>query len=280
MMAGDTQAFALAAQTFTPGWRTRIFPYAAYAEMAIALIEAISNAEIDHHLAYEAKVKKKNCRNGYWKRSIWSDVGEKIVVRMPRDRAARFEPLLIPFYRQHFYGFTDRILTAYAHGRRLNEFDDIVADLYDFQLPRDLAPRVIDAVLRVVREWQSRRLSSTYPVMLFSLLPTTVRERELTRSRPVHVGLGVRPDGTSELLGLWVKEPSGDDLWTQVTTDLADRGVSRISLVVTDEIQDADPCPHPALDLAEIGQCNIDRVCHIDDLKSLRRSREMHSAVL
>ncbi|WP_158554762.1 transposase [Methylovirgula sp. 4M-Z18] len=274
MMAGESQALALAAELLTQDWRARLFPYAACIQMAVTLIEAILNAELNHHMEYEARARRKNTRNGHWKRSIWSDVGEKVVIRMPRDRAGRFEPLLLPLNRQHFYGFTDRILTTYAHGRHVAEFDEIISDLYDFQLPRDLAPRVIDAVLSVIRDWQNRPLAPLYSIMLFGIFPTTTRERELTRTRPVHFGLGFQPDGSSDLLGLWVNDPSDDDLWTQVTTDLTARGAAQISLVVTDEVQDVLPRPHLAFDVSGYRQCEVRQVCRFSDLKRKRKPTE------
>jgi putative transposase len=41
----------------------------------------------------------------------------------------------------------------------------------------------------------------------------------------IHVALGVRPDGTKEILGLWIEQTEGAKFWLKVMNDLKIRGV-------------------------------------------------------
>ena len=232
---------ALAAQFLSPEWKTLLSPNEWFGELEAKLIEAMLTAELSHHLEMDARAGKKNFRNGYWKRMIPSRDGTNITIRVPRERAGRFESRLVPHHRRHFYGFTDRLLAIFAKGRDIAEIEEMLPPLYDMGLPRDLAPRITDAVLGVVREWQERTLDSSYKAALFAALPVTTRERKLTQDRPVFFALGLRADATSELLGLWVKDEAGEGAWQQILADLAARGVHHINAAITNELQ----CPPP-----------------------------------
>jgi putative transposase len=58
-------------------------------ELKKALAERALNAEMDYHLANEAKDGRTNHRNGYSKKSVLTDTS-KIAIDVPRDRAGSF----------------------------------------------------------------------------------------------------------------------------------------------------------------------------------------------
>ena len=52
-----------------------------------------------------------------------------------------------------------------------------------------------------------------------------IREEALVRNKAVYVALGVRADGTKEILGLWIEQTEGAKFWLRVMTELKNRGV-------------------------------------------------------
>ena len=67
---------------------------------------------MDHHLASEPGTS----RNGYGARTVLTDTG-RIVLAMPRDRQASFDPQLITKYQRRFPGFDDKIVLTYVKQR-------------------------------------------------------------------------------------------------------------------------------------------------------------------
>ena len=65
---------------------------------------------------------------------------------------------------------------------------------------------VTDAVLDEVAEWQDRPLEALYPLVFLDALRGKVRDEGTVRNKAVYVALGVRPDGTKEVLGLWIEQ--------------------------------------------------------------------------
>ena len=171
-----------------------------------ALAERALNAEMDHHLAGEGGAA--NSRNGYGRKSVVTDSGG-IALEVPRDRQGSFDPLLIAKYQRRLPGFDDKIISMYARGMSTREIAAHLLDLYGIEVSADLISTVTDAVLDEVATWQARPLEPIYPLVFFDALRVKIRDEGLVRNKAVHIALGVRADGTKEILGLWLEQNEG-----------------------------------------------------------------------
>ena len=192
-----------------------------------ALAERVLNAEMDHHLAGE---EPGNRRNGYGKKTVVTDTGQ-IELEVPRDRQASFDPQLIAKYQRRFPGFDDKIISMYARGMSTREIVGHLRDLYGIEVSPDLISAVTDAVLEEVAAWQARPLEATYPLIFFDALRVKIRDEGLVRNKAVHIALGVRADGTKEILGLWLEQNEGAKFWLRVMNEMKSRGVEDLSLI-------------------------------------------------
>ncbi len=77
-----------------------------------------------------------------------------------------------------------------------------------------------------VTAWQSRPLEPMYPVVFFDALRVKIREDAVVRNKAVYLALAVLPDGTRDILGLWIEGTEGAKFWMKVFNDLKTRGVS------------------------------------------------------
>lgn len=80
----------------------------------------------------------------------------------------------------------------------------------------DYVSKVTDRVLEDVQEWQNRPLASVYPVAFFDALRVKIRSGAAVKNMAVHLGIGVRTDGTREVLGMWIAENEGASFWVTV----------------------------------------------------------------
>src|SRR3712207_5893958 len=89
------------------------------------------------------------------------------------------------------------------------------------------------------RTGRSRRLrgSAPKPLVFLDALRVKVRDEGTVRNKAVHVALGVRPDGTKEVLGLWIEQTEGAKFWLRVMNELKDRGVQDILIAVVDGLK-------------------------------------------
>jgi len=205
-----------------------------------ALIERALGAEMSHHLGYPAGADKPaaatNQRNGKSGKTVFTDDGP-VRIDVPRDRAGEFEPKLIGKHERRFTGFDDKIIAMYARGMTVREIQGFLSEMYGTDVAPDFISGVTDAVLAEVTAWQARPLEPMYPVVFFDALRVKIREDNVVRNKAVYLALGVRPDGSREILGLWIETTEGAKFWMKVFNDLKTRGVADILIAVTDGLK-------------------------------------------
>jgi putative transposase len=201
-----------------------------------ALAERALNAELDHHLEGGEPDGRANGRNGYGGKTVLTGTG-KLDLQVPRDRLATFDPQLIAKYQRRFPGFDDRIVSMYARGMSTREIQGHLRELYGIEVSPDLVGAVTDAILDEVAEWQNRPLEALYPLVFLDALRVKVRDEGTVRNKAVYVALGVRADGTKEVLGLWIEQTEGAKFWLRVMNELRDRGVQDILIAVVDGLK-------------------------------------------
>ena len=205
-----------------------------------ALIERALGGELTHHLGYppggEKPAEAGNHRNGSTGKTVLTEDGP-LRIDVPRDRRGSFEPLLIPKHERRFTGFDDKIVAMYARGMTVREIQAFLAEQYGTEVSPDFISSVTDAVMSEVGAWQSRPLEPMYPVVFFDALRVKVREDAVVRNKAIYLALGVLPDGTREVLGLWIENTEGAKFWLKVFNDLKTRGVADILIAVTDGLK-------------------------------------------
>jgi len=205
-----------------------------------ALIERALGAELSHHLGYAAGEAKpaegENHRNGSSGKTVLTEDGP-LRVEVPRDRDGSFEPLLIPKHERRFTGFDDKIVAMYARGMTMREIQGFLAEQYGVDVSPEFISSVTDAVMAEVTAWQSRPLEPMYPVIFFDALRVKIREDAVVRNKAIYLALGVLPDGTRDILGLWIENTEGAKFWLKVFNDLKTRGVADILIAVTDGLK-------------------------------------------
>jgi putative transposase len=201
-----------------------------------ALAERVLTAELDHHLEAGEPDGRANSRNGYGSKTVLTGTG-KLALQVPRDRLATFDPQLIAKYQRRFPGFDDKIVSMYARGMSTREIQGHLRELYGIEVSPDLVSAVTDAVLEEVAEWQNRPLEALYPLVFLDALRVKVRDEGTVRNKAVYVALGVRPDGTKEVLGLWIEQTEGAKFWLRVMNELKERGIEDILIAVVDGLK-------------------------------------------
>src|SRR5215212_3017467 len=125
----------------------------------------------------------------------------------------------------------------YARGMSTREIVAHLRELYGIEVSPDLISAVTDAVLDEIAAWQARPLEPVYPLIFFDALRVKIREEALVRNKAVYVALGVRADGTKEILGLWIEQTEGAKFWLRVMTELKNRGVEDVLIAVVDGLK-------------------------------------------
>jgi putative transposase len=240
-----------------------------------ALAERVLKAEMDHHLAGD---ESGNRRNGYGRKTVLTDTGS-VELSIPRDRASTFDPQLIGKYQRRFPGFDEKIISMYARGMSTREITSHLRDLYGIEVSADLISAVTDAVLEEVVAWQTRPLEAVYPLVFLDALRVKIRDESLVRNKAIHIAIGVRVDGTKEVLGLWIEQNEGAKFWLRVLNELKNRGVEDILLAVVDGLKGFPEAISAAFPETAVQTCIVHLLRHSMEFASWKDRKPVAAAL-
>jgi putative transposase len=205
-------------------------------ELKKALSERMLAAELDDHLESEMATGEGNRRNGTSQKTMRTG-SSKVTLDIPRDRSGTFDPKLIAKYQRRFPDFDDKIISMYARGMTVREIRGHLEELYGIDVSPDLISTVTDAVLDTVAEWQGRPLDACYPLVFFDAIRVKIRDEGFVRNKAVYIALGILPDGSKDILGIWIEQTEGAKFWLRVMNELKNRGLADMLIAVVDGLK-------------------------------------------
>ncbi len=247
-----------------------------------ALIERALGAELSHHLGYPPGGERPgdvgNHRNGVSGKTVLTDDGP-LKIDVPRDRAGSFEPVLIPKHERRFTGFDDKIVAMYARGMTMREIQGFLREQYGTDVSPEFISSVTDAVMAEVTAWQARPLEPMYPVVFFDCLRVKIREDAVVRNKAIYLALGILPDGTRDILGLWIESTEGAKFWMKVFNDLKTRGVTDILIAVTDGLKGMGEALEAVFPATTLQTCIVHLIRNSLDYASWKERKALAAAI-
>ena len=201
-------------------------------------IESMLEGELESHLGYSKHCKledKSNARNGHRHRALKTEYGE-MDVRIPRDRASSYEPIILPKRSRTSMGVESIITSLYAKGMSNSDIEEQVRELYGFSVSTSTISLITDKISGDIVAWQNRPLESLYLVVWMDAIVFKVRENSRVVNKAIYIAIGLNRDGLKEVLGMWLGKNESSAFWMSVLTDLRARGVNDILITVTDNL--------------------------------------------
>ena len=85
----------------------------------------------------------------------------------------------------------------------------------------------------ITQEW----LRAIAGIRIFDAIRVKIRDEGFVRNKAVYIALGIQPDGTKEVLGIWIEQTEGAKFWLRVMNELKNRGVTDILIGVVDGLK-------------------------------------------
>jgi len=226
-----------------------------------ALVQRVLNAEMDVHLEQQQAQGFGNRRNGHSTKNLQTDAGT-IPIEVPRDRQARFEPLLVPKHQRRLGCLNDKILALYSAGMSTRQIQDHLMQLYNVPISPELVSRVTDVVVEELTQWRQRPLDSVYAVLWIDALFIKVRDQGAVQNKAVYVVLGLDLQGRRNVLGLWMENNEGAKCWTRILSELQQRGVRDVFIVCCDGLKGFSQAIAAVFSKSIIQTCLVHQVRH------------------
>jgi putative transposase len=247
-----------------------------------AIIERAMSAGMAEHLGYKHGEPKPggqtNQRNGTSGKTVLTDDGP-VDIDVPRDRDGSYEPLIVGKHERRFAGFDQKIIAMYARGMTVREIQGYLAEMYGTEVSPDFISKVTDEVMAEVTAWQSRPLEPMYPVVFFDALRVKIRDDAVVRNKAVYLALAVLPDGTRDVLGIWIEQTEGAKFWLKVFNEMRSRGVNDILIAVVDGLKGLADAIATAFPQTTVQTCIVHLIRNSLDYASWKERKAIAAAL-
>lgn len=203
-------------------------------------VEAMLRAELDEHLGYDKHsmdgYQSGNSRNGFSKKTVKTESVGDMVLSIPRDRNATFDPALIPKHSRMSDKLEQAITGMYARGMTTSDIEEQVREIYGVQVSSGTISNITNKLLDNIRQWQDRPLENVYFVLWMDGIALKIRYNNRIINKTVFLVIGLTQSGHKEVLGMWINETESASFWLNVLTDLKARGVEDVLIAATDNL--------------------------------------------
>lgn len=204
-------------------------------------VEALLNAEMTAHLGYKKGEVPltENLRNGYSEKTIKTAQGEQRI-KVPRDRAASFEPILVPKHQSISQELEDCIQFLYAKGMSNADIIDFIEHTYGVHYSTSQVSIITNQLLEDIKIWQNRPLEDQYPVVWIDAIHYKIRQEGKVISKACMIVLGINMEGQQDILSMTIVEREKATAWMAILDDLRTRGVKDIIFLCSDNLTGLD----------------------------------------
>jgi putative transposase len=226
-------------------------------------LQGMLEAELDTELGYSkydySAKETDNSRNGYSKKNVVSSMGE-ISLDIPRDRKGDFEPQIVKKNQTDISNIEDQVLSMYAKGMSTRDISTHLHSVYGVEASAEMISKMTDRILSLAKEWQNRPLDRKYAVVFMDAIHYYVRQDNATVKKAVYIAIGIRLNGSKEVLGMWVGGNESAKYWLSVLTEIKNRGVEDILIVSVDGLTGFGDAIHAVYPQTEIQRCIIHQI--------------------
>ena len=226
-------------------------------------IQTMLETEIEEDLGYSKydyeEKKTENSRNGYTPKTVRSEYG-KIDLNIPRDRKNEYEPQIIPKYQREITGIEGQIIALYAKGMSNRDIEDHLRGLYGIDVSPTMISKITDKILPEIREWQTRQLEETYPIVFRDGIHYSVRQDAVVIKKAVYVLIGINLRGEKEVLGFWIGENESSKFWLNILNEIGARGVKDILIISVDNLKGFSEAIQTKFPKSEIQKCIVHQI--------------------
>lgn len=204
-------------------------------------IEALLNAELTAHLGHEKgkQAKSSNIRNGYSEKTIKTAEGEQRI-KIPRDRSASFNPVIVPKHKSISQELEDCILLLYAKGMSNADIIDFIHQTYGVDYSTSQVSIITNQLLEDIKEWQQRPLQDQYAVVWIDAIHYKIRQDSKVISKACMIVLGIDMEGKQDILSMAIVENESASAWSGILDDLQARGLQDILILCSDNLKGLD----------------------------------------
>jgi putative transposase len=203
-------------------------------------IEKMLEGELTEHLGYDKNNPSGNgsgnSRNGKTRKLIKTESGE-VIIDVPRDRNADFEPLIVPKRQKVIEKIESIVVSLYAKGMSTRDIERQIKEIYGVTISSSSISNITDQIISDIAAWQKRPLDDTYLIVWLDGISLKVRNEGKIINKSIYLIIGLNTAGKKEVISMWINETESASFWMSVLDDLKLRGVKDILIACSDNLK-------------------------------------------
>jgi putative transposase len=226
-------------------------------------LQGMLESELDEELGYSkydyANKETDNRRNGYSRKTVTSSMGN-INLDIPRDRDGEFEPQIVKKHQTDISSIEDQVLSMYAKGMTTRDITEHLQSVYGVEASPVMISKMTDKILPIAKEWQNRPLERKYAIVFMDAVHYNVRQDNTIIKKAVYIAIGIRLDGTKEVIGMWVGGNESAKYWLGILNEIKNRGTEDILIISVDGLTGFSDAIHAVYPETEIQRCIVHQI--------------------
>ena len=231
----------------------------AFGPLLQEFLQAALEEELNTHLDDEQR-QNGNRKNGHTSKNVKTSSGT-IEIENPRDRSSTFDPQIIK-KRETILAesLESKILGMYGLGMSLRDISAHIKDMYDTDISATTLSAITDKIIPAIQEWQNRPLEELYCIVFLDAMHYKVKQEGKVINRCVYNILGINLEGKKDILGMYIAENEGSNLWLSVLSNLQQRGVKDILIACIDNLKGFAEAIATIFPLTEVQSCIVHQI--------------------
>lgn len=176
-----------------------------------------------------------NSRNGAYARTLHTEYGD-LELSMPRDRNGEFNQQTVAPYKRSNDTLEAFVIHMFQKGVTMSEISDLIEKMYGHHYTPQTISNMTKVMSEQVEAFKSRPLEQRYACVYLDATYIALK-RDTVSKEAVYITIGIREDGSKEVLAYTVAPTESAFVWEEVLLDLKERGVEEVLLFISDGLK-------------------------------------------
>lgn len=194
--------------------------------------------------------------NGYRPRRLITN-GGIIDLQIPRTRRHNFMPIILGVIKSQNKEMEKIASHLYQCGNTLEDISGVFEILYGKTYSTSQINRLTLSSKEAVEEWRSRPLLRHYEAIMIDATYLSVRRGESVSKEAFFCVMGLKEDGSREMLGVYNNPTEGSGIWCDFFQDLKTRGVENVGLIISDGLNGIENVAQEYFPDVEVQLCTV-----------------------
>ena len=199
------------------------------------LLQSELTAFLDYEKYDRAGINSGNSRNGSYSRTIHTEYGD-LLLQIPRDRNGEFKQQTVAPYKRSNDTLESFVIHMFQKGVTMAEIADLIEKMYGHHYTPQTISNMTQVMVEHVDAFLKRSLAKRYVCVYLDATYIAVK-RETVSKEAVYLAVGIREDGSKEVLSYAIAPTESAYVWKELLQDLRERGTNEVLLFISDGLK-------------------------------------------